>query len=148
MTCHLLHYARLHDLFYVTLLHSFTNRHSFVHLLSRSLIDSFIHPFIPILVSQSVILLFGLKHEPPELIKLKRNFIDSRFKTCFKWNCWLWKTFSQLASYIIITCRLQIESVTSFVVISHCFDLFIMFQSFSRCLNFTVIFLTVTSEDV
>ena len=59
-----------------------------------------------------------------------------------------WKTFSQLASYIIITCRLQIESVTSFVVISHCFYLFIMFQSFSRCLNFTVIFLTVTSEDV
>ena len=45
-------------------------------------------------------------------------------------------SFSQLASYIIITCRLQIESVTSFVVI------------ISRCLNFTVISLTVTSEDV
>ena len=130
------------------LLHSFTHRHLFVHLLSRSLIDFFIHPFIPILVSQSVLHLFGLKHEPPGFIKLKRNFIDSRFKTYFKWNCWQWKTFSQLASYIIITCRLQIESVTSFFVISHCFDLFIMFQSFSRCWNFTVIFLTVTSEDV
>ena len=56
--------------------------------------------------------------------------------------------FSTSIIYIIITCRLQIESVTSFVVISHCFYLFVMFQSFSRCLNFTVIFLTVTFEDV
>ena len=39
-------------------------------------------------------------------------------------------------------------SLSSFVVISYCFYLFIWFQSFSRCLNFTIIFLTVTSEDV
>ena len=37
---------------------------------------------------------------------------------------------------------------SSFVVISYRFYLFIWFQSSSRYLNFTVIFLTVTSEDV
>ena len=37
---------------------------------------------------------------------------------------------------------------STFPVISYCFYLFIRFQSFSRCLNFTVIFLTVTSEEV
>ena len=42
--------------------------------------------------------------------------------------------------------KLSLSSL--FVVISCCFYLFIRFQSFSRCLNFTVIFLTVTSEDV
>ena len=41
----------------------------------------------------------------------KRNFIDSRFKTYFKWKCCQWKTFSLLQSYIIISCRLQCMSV-------------------------------------
>ena len=44
-----------------------------------------------------------------------------------------WKTFSPLASHIIISCRLQIESVIITLVIV--FYLFIGFQSFSRCLN-------------
>ena len=42
----------------------------------------------------------------------------------------------------------QLSLSSSFVVISYCFYLFIRFQSLSRCLNFTVIFLTVPSEDV
>ena len=42
--------------------------------------------------------------------------------------------------------KLSLSSL--FVVISYCLYLFIWFQSSSRCLNFTVIFLTVNSEDV
>ena len=34
------------------------------------------------------------------------------------------------------------------IIINYCFYLFIRLQSFSRCFNFTVISLTVTSEDV
>ena len=38
--------------------------------------------------------------------------------------------------------------LTVIIIINYCFYLFIRLQSFSRCFNFTVISLTVTSEDV
>ena len=53
-----------------------------------------------------------------------------------------------MATDWIIPADFKLSLSSLFVVISYCFYLFISFQSVSRCLNFTVIFLTVTSEDM
>ena len=80
--------------------------------------------------------------------RIKQTLLIRDLKSALNENVGRAKLFLYQHHILKFPADFKLSLSSSFVVISYCFYLFIRFHSFSRCLNFTVIFLTVTPEDV